>query len=202
MPQSASTSTSTPHTPAYRRQPAEKQELLLEAARKLFAEQGFDGTSTLQVAKAAGVSEGTLFHHFGSKKGLFLAVAQQFAEAAALATMPEHPDLLTEEGIVRRAFDFADANPHLYQTMRHGSGELTEQELARQSEAIVATIEARLREGIANGVVRSGDPRIMAELQFAVVDAAYRAWRLSGERNLREKYIEEAVNCMTCMLTP
>ena len=50
--------------------------------------------------------------------------------------------------------------------------------------------------------MRQGDPHIMAQLQFAVVDGAYRAWRDSGKAQAREAYIEEAVSCMQAMLTP
>jgi AcrR family transcriptional regulator len=45
---------------------------LLDAARKLFAERGFHGTSTVDIAAAAGVTERTLFRHFPSKISLVL----------------------------------------------------------------------------------------------------------------------------------
>jgi AcrR family transcriptional regulator len=44
---------------------------LLDAARDLFAERGFKGTSTRDVAERAGVSEVMIFRHFGSKANLF-----------------------------------------------------------------------------------------------------------------------------------
>ena len=47
-------------------------EVLLEAARAVFIEKGFSAT-TAEVAERAGVSEGILFHRFGSKAGLFRA---------------------------------------------------------------------------------------------------------------------------------
>jgi len=45
---------------------------LMAAARELFAEKGYDGAKTLAIAKKAGVSEKTLFQHFGSKEQLFI----------------------------------------------------------------------------------------------------------------------------------
>ena len=47
-----------------RRNPEEKRGRLLAAARELFISQGFDGTTTKQIAEQAGVSEGILFHQF------------------------------------------------------------------------------------------------------------------------------------------
>jgi AcrR family transcriptional regulator len=53
--------------------------LLLEAARELFAERGFKGASTRDVADRAGVSEVMIFRHFGTKANLFQeAVVEPF----------------------------------------------------------------------------------------------------------------------------
>ncbi|MEH1851869.1 MAG: TetR/AcrR family transcriptional regulator [Nostoc sp.] len=48
---------------------------ILEAAQRLFASQGFDGTTTRDLAQAAGVAEGTLFRHFPNKKAILVEVA-------------------------------------------------------------------------------------------------------------------------------
>jgi len=54
-----------------RRPRGEARRLLLDAARELFAHQDYRGTTTREVAEAAGVTEYLLFRHFGSKAGLF-----------------------------------------------------------------------------------------------------------------------------------
>jgi AcrR family transcriptional regulator len=50
---------------------------ILDAAQRLFAAQGFDGTTTRDLAQAAGVAEGTLFRHFANKKAILIEVATQ-----------------------------------------------------------------------------------------------------------------------------
>lgn len=50
---------------------------ILKAAQRLFARQGFDGTTTRDLAQASGVAEGTLFRHFASKKAILVEVATQ-----------------------------------------------------------------------------------------------------------------------------
>jgi AcrR family transcriptional regulator len=50
----------------------------MDAATRLFAEEGFHGTSTRKIATEAGVSEGTLFHYFGTKNILLLAILDDF----------------------------------------------------------------------------------------------------------------------------
>ncbi|MBR3118059.1 MULTISPECIES: TetR/AcrR family transcriptional regulator [Oceanobacillus] len=51
-----------------------KQIAILEAATELFAEKGYAGTSTSEIANKAEVAEGTIFKHFKSKKGLLLSI--------------------------------------------------------------------------------------------------------------------------------
>src|SRR5690349_24601357 len=47
---------------------------ILQSALTLFAQQGYDRTPTSQIARAAGVSEGLIFRHYGSKAGLLEAI--------------------------------------------------------------------------------------------------------------------------------
>jgi TetR/AcrR family transcriptional regulator len=60
---------------------------ILKAAADLFAERGYDGTNLRAVARAAGVSQPLIHHHFGSKQGLWdevkAAVVDGYGEAQA-----------------------------------------------------------------------------------------------------------------------
>ena len=47
---------------------------ILTTASRLFAEKGYTNATTSEIARAAGVAEGTLYHHFGSKDGIFLTL--------------------------------------------------------------------------------------------------------------------------------
>ena len=48
--------------------------LLVEAARELFAERGYEGTSLREIAAAADVDPGMIRHYFGDKETLFITV--------------------------------------------------------------------------------------------------------------------------------
>ena len=52
----------------------DKQKKILAAATEMFAEKGFAGTSTSEIAKKAGVAEGTIFRHYKTKKDLLLSI--------------------------------------------------------------------------------------------------------------------------------
>jgi len=58
---------------------------LVEAARKLFIGKGYADTATPDIAAAAGVTRGALYHHFEDKRALFRVVCEREAEAVAAA---------------------------------------------------------------------------------------------------------------------
>lgn len=53
---------------------SDKQRKILEAAIDTFSEKGYAASSTSEIAKKAGVAEGTIFRHFKTKKELLLAI--------------------------------------------------------------------------------------------------------------------------------
>ncbi|AST07775.1 TetR family transcriptional regulator [Anoxybacillus flavithermus] len=55
---------------------SEKQINILQAAIEMFAEKGYAATSTSEIAKRAGVAEGTIFRHYKTKKDLLLAIVK------------------------------------------------------------------------------------------------------------------------------
>ena len=58
---------------------------IVAAARELFGEHGYEGTSIDAILKATGIARGALYHHFPNKEALFDAVLD--AEIAAIATV-------------------------------------------------------------------------------------------------------------------
>ena len=56
---------------------AERREQLIEIARGLFAERGFEGTSVEEIAHRAEVSKPVVYEHFGGKEGLYAVVVDR-----------------------------------------------------------------------------------------------------------------------------
>jgi len=65
-----------------------KKEKILETALELFANDGFNATSTKKIAQKAGVSEGLIFKHFDNKKNLLDALMEQAEEQIQLLIAP------------------------------------------------------------------------------------------------------------------
>lgn len=102
------------------RNPARSRAAILDAAERLFAEQGYEATSLGAVGAAAGVSRATPGYFFGSKAELYQAVLDRcFAEvreavrggrARALASNRSGDEILA--GAVSDYFDFLSARPN------------------------------------------------------------------------------------------
>lgn len=92
--------------------------LLMHQALKLFAARGYDATGVQEIVDESGLTKPTLYHYFGSKRGLLEALlAEQFAALAAqlAGAAAYHGDLpLTLRKITAVYFAFAQHNPSFY----------------------------------------------------------------------------------------
>ncbi len=61
-----------------------KERAILDAARSIFVEHGFDGARMSEIARRAGIGEGTIYSYYDSKAELMLAVLQQFWDGLTL----------------------------------------------------------------------------------------------------------------------
>jgi AcrR family transcriptional regulator len=69
----------------------DNRQVILEAARVLFADQGFAGTTIRQVATNAAVDPALVMHFFGSKRGLFESVVDLPIDGDRLVTLLDRP---------------------------------------------------------------------------------------------------------------
>ncbi|MFI0479518.1 TetR/AcrR family transcriptional regulator [Actinomadura sp. 9N215] len=93
------------------------RERILDAAGRLFAALGYDGTSTRMIAEAAGLNVATVAYHVGGKRDLYLAVMERahLAERAALEDALAEVDLDAQGLLVLtdRYIDFCADNPEI-----------------------------------------------------------------------------------------
>ncbi|MFN6962351.1 MAG: TetR/AcrR family transcriptional regulator [Pyrinomonadaceae bacterium] len=70
----------------------ERREHILEAAVNLFARHGFSGTTTKEIARAAGVSEAMVFRHFETKEALYGAIIDRQVCQSGASKFPWEDD--------------------------------------------------------------------------------------------------------------
>jgi AcrR family transcriptional regulator len=86
--------------PAYSRlQTDERRRQLLDAGTRVFTERSYDDASMADVARAAGISKGLLYHYFPSKRDLFVATLEAAAAELREITQPD-PALPPAEQLV------------------------------------------------------------------------------------------------------
>ena len=79
------------HAPAGRMAADERRLQIVQVAMRLFSERGFRGTTTKEIAQAAGVSEAIIFRHFATKEELYTAIID-YKGCAGLGASPVTPE--------------------------------------------------------------------------------------------------------------
>jgi len=98
---------------------------LLDAAAEEFARHGLKGTRVQSIVQRAGVNERMIYHHFGSKDGLYAAVVDHLrrragtAMAALLAEAELLPPYLAMRRVLTGMFDGFRADPYLPAIFAH-----------------------------------------------------------------------------------
>src|SRR6187402_1851812 len=83
-----------------------KRRQILDGARKVFLDLGFDGASMGEIARAAGVSKGTLYVYFTDKSALFESIVEQekLEQGKAVFNLDPERDAVTTLGEFGRAY--------------------------------------------------------------------------------------------------
>ncbi len=84
----------------------ERREQILHTAVSLFSQHGFSGTTTKEIARAAGVSEAMVFRHFASKDVLYGAILASKKSQDGMQQFPWEQDDAIQEAIAKKD-DFA-----------------------------------------------------------------------------------------------
>jgi len=141
---------------------------LLDAARDLFAERGYDGASIRAITRSAGANLGAVTYHFGSKEALYHAVIESkirpLRERLLAASQAGGSALQRLESFVRVAFDYYAADPKIPRLMLQqiASGRPAPPPARDWIRFGLGTLAGLIRAGQQEGTIRAGDPRLMA----------------------------------------
>jgi AcrR family transcriptional regulator len=89
------------HAPRVRRRPSRRIEIMRRSAH-LFLEKGFESTSLVDIAQAAGISKAGLYYHFSSKQDLLAAIINYGHEVLELEFDRRLADCSSDEDALRR----------------------------------------------------------------------------------------------------
>ena len=156
----------------------ERRAAILDAALHLFAEKGFRGTTTRELAARVGVSEPILYEHFRAKSDLYTAIIDEKSRQARETTGDlgelerrldtraffEHLGL----GIIRSL----ETDPRFIRLLLFSAlegHELKDLFYERHSSAFLASVSGYIERRIAEGRMRAVDPVIAARAFFGMI---------------------------------
>ena len=92
----------------------ERRNEILDAADELFAEKGFDGTSTSAILEKVGIARGTLYYHFKSKEDIMDALIERYTSTmlAKAKTVAADKNIAVNERILRVVMALNVQNEH------------------------------------------------------------------------------------------
>ncbi|MGH2819904.1 MAG: TetR/AcrR family transcriptional regulator, partial [Actinomycetota bacterium] len=157
-------------TPHHRR---DRREDILQASLHLFAEKGFHGTSMRDIARAANITEGLIYHYFASKRDLFRAIIEEYSFLPLLRTLPDLAGQLDLRALLivlaRGFFDVLRQNTKLTRLLLQEVQVFPEEKEAFFADAVgesiaelAAVFEARMSDRARTQV----DPQVASRLFF------------------------------------
>ena len=143
--------------------------VILKVATQLFAALGYDGTSTRQIADAAGLNIATVNYHVGGKRELYLTVMERAHQAerasleGSLARLPGDDPVIEIHRLLDDYIDFCVCHPEVPALWMHrwlsDASDITDLE-RRYVQPLMAIVTDALRPAVEAGVI---DPAIDLE---------------------------------------
>src|SRR6195952_2713156 len=152
-------------TTPQRRDPAATRKKLLTAARREFADSGLAGARVDEIAARAGVNKQLVYHYFGDKDALYLAVLEWVYEEIRAQERKLNLEGLPPQQAIKRlieaSFDHLAAHPDFIVLLndenrggaRHVRGS---RKLEAMHSPLVSLVSSILSEGVRAGVFRKG----------------------------------------------
>jgi AcrR family transcriptional regulator len=146
----------------------DSRERLIEAARQLFARDGFDAASVRDITARARANLGAITYHFGTKEALYHAVIERFAtpiaDRIAAISAESGPPLERLASALRAFMDHIWRHPEMPRLMLRelASDRPLPEPVARVIRRNVESFSRMVTEGQADGTIRPGEPHLMA----------------------------------------
>jgi len=151
---------------------------ILAAARTLFLAKNYADVSMADIATAAGVTKGALYHHFQSKEVLYVTMMCKFLGELQQVFEAERKNTGTSRERLHRItllfFHLPRDKPAILRLVRRDLNKFkgpTRQQLVRAYQAALPEqLEAIIRDGIRDGEITPVDPRLVSWLKVSMVE--------------------------------
>lgn len=168
----------------------EKFEMILDAAERVIAENGFHGSQVAKIAKEAGVADGTIYLYFKNKEDILISLFQNRLGSLVDSFKNNISDEDSSEEALYKIchihFSLLEENIHLaYVTqieLRQSSMDLRKA-IGQAVKPYIQLIEHILIKGVTAGSFRQDlDTRLTRQLIFGAMDEVVTSWLISGQK--------------------
>ena len=174
-----------------------RQAQILDAAAGLFAEKGFQRTTTREIAEQAGVSEGTIYNYFANKQDLLMGIMARMTriddfkeEVAEGVASPDPRKFFT--AIIRERMEIANQNRQTVEALLPEilvNPDLAGRFFSEFIESTISLLETHLEARVAEGQLRPVDiPLTVRSLQATFVGLLL--LRILGETVVLDRWDE------------
>lgn len=180
----------------------DKRERILRAAIEVFARNGFYATRVSEIAKAAGVADGTIYLYFKNKDDVLVSIFEDRitkllaflrAELAKASSVEERVRVVVELqlGLLEEQRDLAEV---VTVNLRQSSRLLKEYAAPLFSEYL-ELIASVIADGQREGVLRDDvSPRVVARGLWGALDGVALTWALGGEKPSKPEPLRRAAS--------
>lgn len=174
---------------------------LLDAAVQVFNERGYDGTSMEDLARAAGITKSSIYHHVRGKEALLgMALDAALAELFAVLDEPasrEGPARCRLEHVLRRSVEVLDAElPSVTLLLRVRGNTPTELAALERRREFDRRVSDLVAQAVVEGDVRADlDPALVTRLLFGTVNSLvdwYRPGRSASAADVADTLVAVA----------
>ena len=159
-------------------QTTDKKTAILDAAERLFAQNGYDSTSTREIAEQVGVNVAMIAYYFGSKENLLKAIIERYGRAAVSLFRSKYDTALPPDERLRRItssyLDHALAHPNPIVIAQREMGIAIRPDMhecmVEIFQEIQSMIEACVNEGREAGIFRQVDVRLFVFIVGGLYD--------------------------------
>jgi len=186
----------------------QRKRQIITAAREVFSQKGFSEATTAEIAQQAGVSEGTIYNYFESKRDLLISLIGGYALDESLLNLFKSPSIGNIDSLpalledrIKIGFENSDLLTLLLAEIQR-SPDFGEQYSEQVLMPGLALLKAYLDMRVGNGTLRPVDTEVAARIIVAMVVGLIAVHQIEGNDGFLSKYsvkdlAEEVANFMT-----
>lgn len=181
---------------------------ILAAAREVFSQKGFAEATTAEIAQQAGISEGTIYNYFDSKRDLLVSLIGGYALDESLLNLFKSPSINNIDSLpalledrIEIGFENSDLLTLLLAEIQR-TPEFGEQYAKQVLKPGLALLKAYLDMRVGNDTLRPVDTEVASRIIVGMIVGLIAVYQIEGDEGFLGKYsVEDLAEQVADMMT-